>query len=107
MLHVILSSCPAAAADAIARGLVEQRVAACVSALPGAVSTYRWQGAVQCEPETLLVIKAPEETLEACMAALVALHPYDVPEVVAWPAQRVADSYLAWALAACDVPGPI
>ena len=41
------------------------------------------------------------------LAALVALHPYDVPEVVAWPAQRVADSYLAWALAACDVRGPI
>lgn len=106
MLYVILSSCPATAADAIARGLVEQRVAACVSALPGAVSTYRWQDSVQCEAETLLLIKVPGERLDACMAALAVLHPYEVPEIVALPADRVAQGYLAWAHAACGVAVP-
>jgi len=102
MLHVMFSSCPAAVADAIARGLVERRVAACVSALPGAISTYRWQGEVQCEAETLLVIKVAEEQLQACMTTLAELHPYEVPEVIAWPAPHVAATYLAWAQMACD-----
>ncbi|MSP93459.1 MAG: divalent-cation tolerance protein CutA [Myxococcales bacterium] len=103
MLCVVLSSCPPDRADLIARALVQSRVAACVSQVRGAVSTYRWEGAVCQEPETLLLIKTPNERLAACTAALRELHPYRVPEIVVLKADDVAASYLAWARAECDV----
>ncbi len=91
------------AADRLARTLVQERLAACVSA--GAVrSTYRWKDAVEQEDEVLLVIKTAQVRLEALLARLSALHPYEVPEVVTLQPARVAPSYLAWALDACAAP---
>jgi periplasmic divalent cation tolerance protein len=66
----------------IARALVDERLAACVQVLPEMVSVYRWQGAVQQEPERQLVIKTSEDRLAALEARLLALHPYEVPELV-------------------------
>lgn len=103
-LYVIVSSCPADVADAIAQGLVERRMAACVSALAGARSTYRWQEQIQQETETLLLIKVPRAQVDACAKALQDLHPYEVPEIVILPASGVAASYLAWAQQACRPP---
>lgn len=102
MLEIILSSCPPEHAPAVADGLVGQRVAACVSILPGAVSTYRWKGEIQRESESLLLIKVPVEKREACVEALRALHPYTVPEIVVLRAQDVAPTYLAWARGECE-----
>ena len=104
MLSVILSSCPPAAAQAIADALIASRTAACVSALPGVLSTYRWQGAIQRDPETLLVIKTARDQVDACMAALRELHPYSVPEMVEIPADRVWQAYLDWAMAETRLP---
>ncbi len=98
MLSVILSSCPPNQAAGLARALVEQRLAACVSVLPGVQSTYRWQGEVQCELEALLLIKTPSERVAACMAGLKALHPFAVPELVELPAGQVWPAYLQWAI---------
>ena len=64
--------------------------------VPGVVSIYRWQGEVQTEQELLLVIKTRAEALEALRAALVALHPYEVPELVAWPIAAGHEPYLRW-----------
>jgi periplasmic divalent cation tolerance protein len=105
-MHVILSSCPPDVAQKLADALVEQRVAACVTILPGATSTYRWQGAVQHDTEALLLIKVPLERTTDCIAALRQLHPYDVPEIIVLAAKDVAASYLAWARAACEVTAP-
>ena len=104
MFCIVLTSCPPDRGDAIAAALVEARVAACVSQLRGAVSTYRWDGAVCHEAETLLLIKTPRDCLDACTAALRGVHPYEVPEIVVLHAADVASSYLAWAQAACAVP---
>ena len=98
-LSVILTSCPKADANWLAALLVEGLHAACVSAIPGAQSTYRWKGEVRRERETLLLIKVPQAALEGCIAALEAAHPYDVPEIVVLPAERVNANYLAWAQA--------
>ncbi len=104
-LFVILTACPPEHADAIATHLVTGQHAACVSALPGAMSTYRWQApgqaeaTVQREAETLLLVKVPQHALDRCLAALQAVHPYDVPELVVLPAERVSAPYLAWAVA--------
>ena len=97
MLDLILSSCPPDQAQAIADALVSRQVAACVSIVPGALSTYRWQGAVQHDAESLLLIKVPSEHRAACLAALQQVHPYAVPELVVLSATEVGAAYLAWA----------
>jgi periplasmic divalent cation tolerance protein len=83
-------------AERISRALVEQGLAACVNVVPGVVSIYRWQGEVQKEQEFLLVIKTRAEALERLRAALVALHRYEVPELVAWPIAAGHEPYLSW-----------
>jgi len=94
---VVLSTCAGAEeAERIARGLVEARVAACVTALPNARSIYRWQGAVESAPECLLVIKSSRERFEALRAELERLHSYQVPEVLALPVVEGAANYLNW-----------
>ena len=62
---------------------MERRLAACVNVLPGVVSVYRWKGEVCRDEELLLVIKTRAERLPALREALVALHPYELPELVA------------------------
>jgi periplasmic divalent cation tolerance protein len=83
-------------ADRIARLLVETRVAACVNVVPGVVSFYRWKGAIERDAELLLVMKTTGERLEALKAALVAAHPYEVPELVAFPIAAGHQAYLDW-----------
>ena len=83
-------------ADRIARSLVERRLAACVNVVPGVVSTYRWKGAVEREGELLLMIKTRAETFGALREALVSLHPYEVPELIALPIDAGHAPYLKW-----------
>ena len=80
--------------------LVEERLAACVQALPGVVSTYRWQDAVQQETEVLLLIKTTRERFDELKARLPALHPYEVPELIAVDAVDGLAAYLDWIAAA-------
>jgi periplasmic divalent cation tolerance protein len=82
--------------ERIARALVERRLAACVNVVSGVVSVYRWKGAVEREEERLLVIKTRAGRLEALREALVALHPYEVPELIALPVEAGHPPYLAW-----------
>jgi periplasmic divalent cation tolerance protein len=83
-------------AERIARGLVERRLAACVNVVPQVVSIYRWKGGVERDAEWLLVVKTSSHKLEALREALVALHPYELPELVALPIAAGHAPYLAW-----------
>lgn len=83
-------------AERIARSLVEKGVAACVNVVPGVVSFYRWKGQLERDAELLLVIKTLGERLEALKAALLAEHPYEVPELVALPIAAGHAPYLEW-----------
>jgi periplasmic divalent cation tolerance protein len=59
-------------------------------------SIYRWKGAVERDEERLLVVKTRTERFEALREAIVALHPYEVPEVVAMPIEAGSAAYLRW-----------
>jgi periplasmic divalent cation tolerance protein len=94
---VVLCACPDdPTAERIARELIGGRLAACVNRLTAVRSTYRWQGAVHDEPETLLIIKTTRSRYEALEMRLKALHPYEVPEIIALPILAGAAPYLAW-----------
>jgi len=81
---------------ALARALVERRVAACANLVAGVTSVYRWEGAVEEDAEVLLVIKTVAARLGELEALLDELHPYDVPECVALEPASVSAAYLAW-----------
>lgn len=83
-------------ADALARTLVDERLAACVNVLPEMQSVYRWEGAVQQDAERQLVIKTTADRLEALEARVAALHPYQVPEFLVLPIAGGSDRYLEW-----------
>jgi periplasmic divalent cation tolerance protein len=83
-------------AERIARALVERRLAACVNVLPGVVSVYRWKGEVCRDGEVMLLIKTRAERLPALREALLALHPYELPELLALPIEYGHPPYLAW-----------
>ena len=80
----------------IARELVERRLAACVSRLPGLVSLYRWRGAVEEAEEVLLLIKTSEDKLPELEAALGDLHSYEVPEFLVLRVSAGSSAYLEW-----------
>lgn len=84
-------------AAALAKSLVEQRLAACVNILPGVESIYRWKNAIEDDREQLLVIKTTEERVDALREALFAVHPYEVPEFVVLAAEA-GGAYAEWLL---------
>lgn len=96
-----LVSCPREQAEALARELVAQQLAACVSLLPGMQSVYRWQGAVEQAEETLLLIKHPAAQFEALKQAVLRAHPYELPELLMVPVSGGHGPYLEWVLASC------
>ena len=94
---VVLSAGPdETSAERIAAALVDERLAACVSRIPGMASTYRWQGRTRTEPEVLLLIKTTSERFDAVRERIVALHPYELPEVIAVDVARGLPAYLEW-----------
>lgn len=87
-----------ATAEKLAKGLIEERLAACVNAISGVTSFYRWHGKLEADSEIQLVIKTSSGRFAELAAWITANHPYDVPEVVALPAAHVSEDYLAWAI---------
>ena len=89
-------------AERIARSLVEKGLAACVNIVPGVVSIYRWKDGIERDQEWLLVIKTRGERFAALKTALIAEHPYELPELVALPIAAGHQPYLDWLDAAVN-----
>jgi periplasmic divalent cation tolerance protein len=98
----VLCTAPAAApagrlgAEALARALVEEGLAACVNVIPGVRSWFRWEGKVDVADELLLVAKTTAGSVARLQARIVELHPYDVPEVLRLPVDDGLPAYLQW-----------
>jgi periplasmic divalent cation tolerance protein len=80
----------------IARAVVEEKLAACGNVVPGLRSIYRWGGKVQDDPEALLLLKTTRSRFDALRDRVLALHPYDVPEVIGLPVEAGSAAYLGW-----------
>ena len=106
-VRIAFCTCPdAATATRIADALVGERLAACVNVLPGVHSVYRWQDAVERADEVLLLIKTRAGCLPALSARIQALHPHELPEVIAVEASGGLGAYLDW-VAECSSEDPI
>jgi periplasmic divalent cation tolerance protein len=94
---LILTTVPAAArAEAMARSLVDERLAACVNVLGPMTSFYRWQGSIEQEEERQVVIKTTRDRVAAVQRRLVDLHAYEVPEFLVLPVSDGSTGYLDW-----------
>jgi periplasmic divalent cation tolerance protein len=99
-LVIVLTTMPDDARSAeLARALVDERLAACVNVHGPMVSTYRWKGNVERDPERQLVIKTTRGRLAALESRLHALHPYELPEFIVLAAERASEAYGGWAAA--------
>lgn len=83
-------------ARAFATRIVEERFAACANVVPGVTSIYWWEGAVRQDGEVVVVFKTTCARLDALRARILELHPYDVPEVLAFPVAEGSADYLSW-----------
>jgi periplasmic divalent cation tolerance protein len=83
-------------AERIGRTVVEERLAACVNILGGIRSIYRWQGALETADEIAAIFKTSQDSADALIARIVALHSYEVPCVVTWPIGKIATAYADW-----------
>jgi periplasmic divalent cation tolerance protein len=101
---VVLSTLPTDKAELIAETLVTERLAACVNLVGPVRSIYRWDGAIQKDTELLAVIKTTTARYEAMATRLRALHPYEVPEIIALPVGAGYPRYLDWVRT--EVAGP-
>ena len=101
LLSVVLCNAPPERAEAIARAILEARLAACVNIVPGVTSLYWWQGAIARDAESTLIVKTRADLVPALTEAIRAVHPYEVPEVIALPVAPGLgnEAYGAWVVA--------
>src|SRR5262245_60948472 len=86
-------------ADALARTLVDERLAACVNVHGSMRSTYRWKQNVECDDERQLVIKTTRDRLPDLEQRLKALHSYELPEFLVVAVEGGSAAYLDWVAA--------
>ena len=95
--QVVLVTVPSPAVAArIATAVVRERLAACVNIVPGVRSVYVWKGRVRDDRELLLVMKTTRGRYAELERRVKALHPFEVPEVVALRIRRGSAAYLKW-----------
>lgn len=80
----------------LVRGLLERRLIACGTILPGARSLYRWEGKIADEQEVVVLLKTRSARVRSLQSAFDTLHPYKVPELLALPVTAGLERYLAW-----------
>ena len=94
---LVIANCPdEACANRIALAVVEAGLAACVNLLPRVQSVNRWQGNIEYASEVPLLIKTTAGRYTELETAIRALHPYDVPEIIALPIAQGLPAYLDW-----------
>jgi periplasmic divalent cation tolerance protein len=95
--QIVLTSCPDSdTASALARGLVEARLAAAVNILPAGKSVYAWRQQIRTASEHLLLVKSATRNYPEIEAYIRASHPYELPAIFAVPIADAPSDYLRW-----------
>jgi periplasmic divalent cation tolerance protein len=102
-LEIHVTTPNAESAQSLARTLVDEELAACVTMLPGARSIYRFEGKVREEEEVLCFVKTHPALFERLRDRIVALHPYDIPEILAFKVHDSSRAYIDWLHGSVDV----
>ena len=95
-IQVVTTTARRDEAEQIARALVDQRLAACVQVLGPITSIYRWQGKIETSEEWQCWAKSRSDLYDRIEQAIVRLHPYEVPEILALPVLAGSAAYLTW-----------
>ena len=83
--------------EVIANTLLEKKLVACVNMVGSILSFYNWEGDINRDEEMLLIVKSRAELFESdLIPAVRAVHPYEVPEILALPILMGSANYLAW-----------
>jgi periplasmic divalent cation tolerance protein len=94
---LVLSTCPGSiTAKQIASAVVSDNLAACVQTIPAVHSVFRWLNRTDTADEYLLLMKTTTARYEALEQKIRAMHPYELPEIVAVPITAGFDQYLSW-----------
>jgi periplasmic divalent cation tolerance protein len=83
-------------AEKAGRALVERRLAACVNIIPGMISIYRWEGAVERSEEAVMIVKTRAALADEAAAAIKGMHEYVTPAILVIALDKVDPQYLAW-----------
>lgn len=94
--RIVLTTADPEEAGRLGRTLVEERLAACATVVPGAHSIYHWQGEIESATESVLLLKTTADKLAALEARLHELHNYTNPEFLVLPVEAGSKSYLEW-----------
>jgi periplasmic divalent cation tolerance protein len=95
-IQVLTTTARKEEAEQIARDLVEKQLAACVQIVGPIVSTYRWQGKIETDEEWQCWCKTRGDLYARVEEAIRAIHPYEIPEILAMPIVAGSERYLAW-----------
>ncbi len=101
MADVLIAFCTfpdAEIAGKVARELVELRLAACGNVLSQVHSIYRWEGKVESSDEVLVIFKLARSSYPEFENKIRAMHPYEVPEIIAFPLTNGLPAYLEWVI---------
>ena len=93
-------------AETAGRAIVERRLAACVNILPGMISHYWWQGAIERGEEAAMLVKTRASLADAVRAAVKAMHSYTTPAILVLPVEGGDQDYLGWIMAETAAPPP-
>jgi len=104
---LILCACPETfSAQQLAKTVLDEQLAACVQMIPGVESMYRWLGVIERSKETLLLLKTSKTCWPALRDRLAELHPYEVPEILAFDIADGLPAYLDWVKSELRGGGP-
>lgn len=95
---VFVTAPDSAVAERLAKAVVQERLAACATVIPGVLSMYYWQGEMRADSETQVLLKTRGALVARLFTRIAELHPYELPELVATPLEWVSESYGKWVL---------